>query len=188
MIRKFIKPDTRLAIRLSTRERDLVVERAFLDPEIEAELRQAMPTGSKLVVNLTLDDIDDLLGCVAAEANHCDDGKVRRVLDPVCDHLSRVLDQFKDETPPATVRPMVSATKPRFTAKQGQYLAFIYHFTKIHRQPPAEADLRQYFDVSPPAVHDMILALERHGFISRVPGKARSIKLLVSRTELPELA
>jgi repressor LexA len=83
---------------------------------------------------------------------------------------------------------MVSATKPRFTAKEGQYLAFIYHFTKIHRQPPAEADLRQYFDVSPPAVHDMILALERHGFISRVPSKARSIKLLVSRTELPALA
>ncbi len=186
--RQYIKPGSRLSCRLTTRQRDLIVERAMLDSDIEGRLLGATVTNSKVTVDLTLDDIDDLLGCVAAEANHCDDGKVRRVLDSVCDHLSRVLDQFTDETPPATVRPMVSATKPRFTAKQGQYLAFIYHFTKIHRQPPAEADLRQYFNVSPPAVHDMILALERHSFISRVPGKARSIKLLVSRTELPELA
>ena len=28
-----------------------------------------------------------------------------------------------------------------YTAKQGQYLAFIYYYTKIHRQPPAEATL-----------------------------------------------
>ena len=101
---------------------------------------------------------------------------------------ARFLDEYTNDTPPAAVRPIVASTKPRFTAKQGQYLALIYHFTKIHRQPPAEADLRQYFNVSPPAVHEMILALECHGFISRVPGKARSIMLLVSRTELPELA
>ena len=159
----------------------------MLDPEIEKQLRRATDTDSRVTVDLTLDDIDDLLGCVAAEANHCDDGKVRRLLEPVCDQLGRLLDEFTDEAPVATVRSRVATRKARFTAKQGQYLAFIYYFTKIHRQPPAEADLRQYFNVSPPAVHEMILTLERHGFISRVPGKARSIQLLVSRTELPEL-
>ena len=185
--RKYIKPETRLRCRFSSRQRDLILERTMLDSEIEKRLRDATAMGSKIAVELTLDDIDDLLGCVAAEANHSDDGKVRRLLDPVCDQLSRLLDQYTDDAPPAAVRPIAAATKPRFTAKQGQYLAFIYHFTKIHRQPPAEADLRRYFNVSPPAVHEMILALERHGFISRVPGKARSITLLVSRTELPEL-
>jgi len=30
---------------------------------------------------------------------------------------------------------------PSFTDKQGQYLAFIYAYTRIHRQPPAEADM-----------------------------------------------
>jgi hypothetical protein len=63
-IPKYIQTGTRLPVKLSTRERDLVVERAFLDPEIEAELRQAVPLGSKLVVNLNLDDLDDLPGCV----------------------------------------------------------------------------------------------------------------------------
>jgi hypothetical protein len=45
---------------------------------------------------------------------------------------------------------------PSFTAKQGQYLAFIYNYTKIHDQPPAEADLERYFRVSTPAIHEMI--------------------------------
>ena len=82
--RKYIRPGTKLPVRLSTRERDLVAERAFLDSELETTLRKAATINSKLVVNLTLDDIDDLHGCVAAEANHCDDRKVRQVLDAVC--------------------------------------------------------------------------------------------------------
>ena len=76
---------------------------------------------------------------------------------------------------------------PTFTAKQGQYLAFIYHYTKIHGQAPAESDLQSYFRVSPPAVHDMIKALERNGFIERTPGQARSIRLCVKPENLPRL-
>jgi Mn-dependent DtxR family transcriptional regulator len=52
---------------------------------------------------------------------------------------------------------------PTYTAKQGQYLAFIYYYTKIHREPPSEADMQQYFDVTPPSVHQMVLTLERSG-------------------------
>jgi repressor LexA len=108
-------------------------------------------------------------------------------LDAVCERLGELLDQFTDEAPVVRVATKSAASAPTFTVKQGQYLAFIYWFTKLHRQPPAEADLRQYFNVSPPAVHDMILALERRGLIDRVPGKARSVVLRVSRSELPEL-
>ena len=74
-----------------------------------------------------------------------------------------------------------------YTPRQGQYLAFIYYYTKIHGVPPAEADMRRYFRVSPPAVHDMIKMLDRQGFISREPGKPRSIRLLLTRAELPDL-
>ena len=73
------------------------------------------------------------------------------------------------------------------TEKQGQYLAFIYYYEKLHRVPPAEADLERYFRVSPPSIHDMILRLEAAGFIERTPGKARSIRLLVPPSELPNL-
>jgi len=76
---------------------------------------------------------------------------------------------------------------PSFTAKQGQYLAFIYNYTKIHRRAPAEADLERYFQISPPAIHDMIRTLERNGLIERTPGQARSIRLLVQPEHLPRL-
>ena len=46
-----------------------------------------------------------------------------------------------------------------FTAKQGQYLAFIYYYSKIHGIAPAEADLRRFFRVTPPVVHQMIKML-----------------------------
>ena len=75
----------------------------------------------------------------------------------------------------------------RYTPKEGQYLAFIYYYTKLNRQAPAERDMQEYFYVSPPAVHDMVVKLERKGFISREPGVPRSIRLLLKREELPDL-
>ena len=74
-----------------------------------------------------------------------------------------------------------------FTRKQGQYLAFIYYYTKLNRRPPAEADMQLYFGVTPPSVHQMVLTLERKGLIERTPGAPRSIKVLIASTELPPL-
>src|SRR5215468_11051122 len=74
-----------------------------------------------------------------------------------------------------------------FTPKQGQYLAYIHLYTRLHRRPPAETDLQQYFRVSPPSVHQMLLTLERAGLIRRQPRTARSIELLVDPKQLPEL-
>jgi repressor LexA len=53
---------------------------------------------------------------------------------------------------------MSLAAKP-FTDKQGQYLAFIYAYTRLNRRPPAEIDMQRYFKVSPPSVHQMVLTL-----------------------------
>jgi repressor LexA len=74
-----------------------------------------------------------------------------------------------------------------YTQSQGQYLAFIYYYTKIHRVPPAEADMQRYFNVSPPSIHNMVVTLERRGFIRRTPGASRSIQLLLARDQLPDL-
>jgi len=54
----------------------------------------------------------------------------------------------------------VSRPAKTFTAKQGQYLAFIHLYTRLHRRPPAETDMQQYFQVTPPSVHQMVLTLE----------------------------
>jgi DNA-binding MarR family transcriptional regulator len=74
-----------------------------------------------------------------------------------------------------------------FTPLQGQYLAFIHAYSRINGRPPSEADLQRHFRVTPPSVHQMVLTLERKGFISRVPGQARSIQLLVAASTLPAL-
>ncbi|HME68981.1 MAG TPA: MarR family transcriptional regulator [Myxococcota bacterium] len=76
---------------------------------------------------------------------------------------------------------------PRFTPKQGQYLAFIYAYTQVLGRAPAEADLQRFFRVSAPSVHQMVLTLERAGLIQRQPGVARSIQLLVDPQALPIL-
>ena len=74
-----------------------------------------------------------------------------------------------------------------YTRRQGQFLAFIYYYTKVNGRPPTEADMQRYFQVSPPSVHQMVVTLERRGFIARVPGQGRSIRLLLPREKLPDL-
>ena len=85
------------------------------------------------------------------------------------------------------VPPADPAIRPKFTAKQGQYLAYITHYTKIHREAPAEFDLQRYFRVSAPAVHEMIKTLERNGLIEKTPGQARSVRRLFRPDYLPRL-
>ncbi|HEY0037895.1 MAG TPA: hypothetical protein VGB66_14460 [Longimicrobium sp.] len=74
-----------------------------------------------------------------------------------------------------------------FTSKQGQYLAFIYYYTKLNGVAPAEADFVRYFNVSAPSVHQMIIKLEAGGWIARTPGQGRSIRLRIGREQLPDL-
>jgi Mn-dependent DtxR family transcriptional regulator len=81
----------------------------------------------------------------------------------------------------------VSPPEKIFTPKQGQYLAYIHLYTRLHRRPPAEADIQEYFRVTPPSVHQMIVTLERAGLIRKQPSTARSIELLVDPKRLPEL-
>lgn len=76
---------------------------------------------------------------------------------------------------------------PRWTPRQGQYLAFILDYTKINRQPPAETDIAGYFGLAPPSVHRMLVELEQRGLLTRTPRTARSLRVLVDRRELPEL-
>ena len=81
----------------------------------------------------------------------------------------------------------VSPSTEPFTPTQGQYLAFIHLYTRLHRRPPAETDMQEYFRVSPPSVHQMVLTLERAGLIRRQPRTSRSIEVIIDPKLLPEL-
>lgn len=81
----------------------------------------------------------------------------------------------------------VGDARPDFTPRQGQYLAFIHAYTLVNGRPPAQTDMQRFFRVTPPTVHQMLLTLEKAGLISRQPGAARCIAVLVDWHDLPSL-
>ena len=70
---------------------------------------------------------------------------------------------------------------------ESQLIHFIDAYTRLNRRPPAEWEMQRHFGVTPPSVHQMILALERAGFLRRQPGVPRSIEVLVPPEHLPIL-
>jgi hypothetical protein len=77
--------------------------------------------------------------------------------------------------------------KASFTPRQGQFLAFIHLYRKLHRRGPAELDMVQFFRVTPPSVHGMVVKLEELGLVTREPGVARSIRVAIPAEEIPAL-
>jgi hypothetical protein len=96
-----------------------------------------------------------------------------------------------EATKPAIRRPRQRATDERapvsFTHRQGQFLAFIHLYHKLHRRAPAEADMAVYFRVTPPAVHGMVVKLEELSLVHREPGVPRSLQVALPEAEIPEL-
>lgn len=74
-----------------------------------------------------------------------------------------------------------------YTPRQGQFLAYIHAYTRLHKQPPSEMEMATYFGVSPPSVHQMVVTLENRGLLQRTPGQARSLRILIPSKELPNL-
>jgi hypothetical protein len=97
--------------------------------------------------------------------------------------------QARDPVEPA--RRKLNAWKlgqePRFTPTQGKYLAFIQRYFSKYGVAPAYSDIQRHFLVSAPSVNAMMQTLARRGLISRTPGAARSIRLLLPAEELPKL-
>jgi DNA-binding MarR family transcriptional regulator len=85
------------------------------------------------------------------------------------------------------MNPVGDDSRPVFTPLQGQYLAFIHAYSLVNGRSPAEADIVRFFQVTPPTVHRMVLALEQAGLISRQPGSPRSISVLIHQGTLPKL-
>ncbi len=74
-----------------------------------------------------------------------------------------------------------------YTTRQGQYLAFIQAYAVRYGIAPAESDIAGHFMVSVPSAHQMVVTLEQRGLIRRTPGQARSIRVLLASSAIPEL-
>ena len=77
----------------------------------------------------------------------------------------------------------------RPTRQQGQFLGFIREYMMRNQAgvAPSQADLQRFFNLTAPSVNSMLVRLEKLGFIRRIPGKARSIELVIDPGLIPPL-
>src|SRR5947199_120909 len=71
-----------------------ISEHRFADPDL---VTHALVEGKKLRVDLSLDDIEEIQGYVAAEANHTKNAKLRNRLDKLFDKFQKLLDEYDDQ-------------------------------------------------------------------------------------------
>jgi hypothetical protein len=94
MKRKKILWGTKLPVKLTFRERDLIRDETFYDPDFA---KLAFVDGKGIRLDLSLDDIEDIQGYVAAEANYTKNSKLQKELDRLFDKLQVFLDTYDDQ-------------------------------------------------------------------------------------------
>jgi hypothetical protein len=86
-----------LPLKLTAAEKKLVLEGLiYLDREIERIVKDT-PAGQP--VKMTLDDLTELAGSVAAEANHCHDKAKCKKLDRILSKIEALLDELANDAP-----------------------------------------------------------------------------------------
>jgi len=91
MERKKIPKGTKLPVKLTIRERDLICDETCYNPDFA---KLAIVDGKGIRLDLTLDDIEEIQGYVAAEANHTKNLKLQKELDCLSDKLQIFLDTY----------------------------------------------------------------------------------------------
>jgi hypothetical protein len=110
----------RVALKLSIGERTLILGGPLQIHQGLAESIRATPTGATVL--LSVDDLEDLSGYVAAEANHATDKKIRKQLDAIFKRIDDLLETHSDERPPRSLN-FEDAQKEKIIAGQAVELA-----------------------------------------------------------------
>ena len=92
--RKKIPYGTKLEVSFTPHDLDLIRDHTFADPKLVA---MGVVEDGRITVRLSLDDIEELLGYVAAEANHSKSRRLVKELDRLFDYLQKFLDTYDDQ-------------------------------------------------------------------------------------------
>ena len=117
MKRNKIPYGTKLPVKLTLRERDILCDETFCDPRY---VQLAVIVGKGIQVDLSLDVIEDIQGYVAAAANHTENSKLEQELDRLSDKLQGFLDAYDDQdqeesdVPSRPVDPFTKDAKKRW--------------------------------------------------------------------------
>ena len=86
-----------MILKFTQQERDLILGHTLAGSELTDRLRIAEIRGRYLIVKYTTEDLDELIGYIAAEASHTKNKKIQKQLDRLFDRLILVLDFENDE-------------------------------------------------------------------------------------------
>jgi hypothetical protein len=96
MRRKKIAPEAKVQVSFTPRERELVLEYTLAGPDVTGSIAAAPERRGKFSVPYTRDDLDELLGYIAAEANHCKEAKLRKELYGLFERLRKLMESYDD--------------------------------------------------------------------------------------------
>jgi hypothetical protein len=95
--KRLIHLSEKVGLKLTEAQRSLLLDFLLLIPKEVERAIQTTPVDEPLM--LTLGDLDDLAGHVAAGANHAEDKALRDKLDRISRKIEKVLGSFTDEAP-----------------------------------------------------------------------------------------
>jgi hypothetical protein len=84
----------RIKIRLTIDERDLILNHTFVGDYLSGKLLEAKVEGKYIQVAFTVDELDDLAGFIAAEANHMKDKILEKKLEDLYDKISNIENEY----------------------------------------------------------------------------------------------
>jgi hypothetical protein len=94
---KQIAVGEKVSLELTERERDLIMKHTFAGNNLTDRLRIVPSPGRRPFYRFTLDDLDELAGYVAAEANHAKVKKLERELRRLYSRIAYVLESYTDD-------------------------------------------------------------------------------------------
>jgi len=95
IMKKRIPYGTNLPVNLTLQERDLIRNATLCNPDFA---RFAVIEGKGVILNLSLDDIEEIQGYIAAEANHAKSRKLQKNLDRLFSKFQVYLDTYDDQS------------------------------------------------------------------------------------------
>lgn len=95
--RKPVPAGQTVPLKLSKQECELILEHTLADDELTVPLRVAPTANQTSVYSFTLDDLEEMAGYVAAEANHAQDKKLQKQLDRLFTRMETALQSYADQ-------------------------------------------------------------------------------------------
>ncbi len=92
-----IQRNEMVSLELNDRERELIQWHTFADGTLTSRLSVVPKTGERPVFHFTLDDLDELAGFVASEANHAKNKKAQKEWFQLCGRIEAALEGYTDE-------------------------------------------------------------------------------------------